>query len=276
MGRDNIKVIAVVVLAILATAALFIIVPSGHQRFDVSEYVPARDVTAAKHAAEAIRTQNFADLNAMLAPEFGEPDSAAFAKMGSFVPNKPVKDVTVAFFQVQTANGMRTTRIDLYYDYGAGGVSQVQTLLSDMGPEPKLMGIHVNLFPAAAVQAFEFHWPARWNDPRWGLLAIAAALDLFAFITFGLCAINSEIRWRWRWLWMLLALVSVGRLNISWMTLQVEWLIVNATVPPAGFYRFAAYAPWILSLSLPVGAAVYWARVRSWKRERVERPVAAF
>jgi hypothetical protein len=269
------RTIAWTVAAVL-TAALLSLPLWLQGQADVTSMTPQAELQFTERVVDAVRRGDTKAVMTDMVPENRPSDPGIVAKLGALFP-KGTSQIEVTAWRTTIATGhIERTMIELVYDYGSAGLIRVQALLDKTNGALRLAGIDIRAFPAAAARANDFRLPTLWSDPRWPLLALAAALDVLAFGTLILCLVNANIRWRWRWLWLLFIAAGLIRVNLDWVTLQYQVMLLNFMAPPAGFYRFAAYGPWVLSLALPVGAVVYWTRARRWARESEAHRVATF
>ncbi|KRE88898.1 hypothetical protein ASG87_09545 [Frateuria sp. Soil773] len=98
---------------------------------------------------------------------------------------------------------------------------------------------------------------------HWLMALLTCAEALFCLYAFVLC-LRTPIPRR-KWLWALFTLVGVGTLQFNWVSgafgilpLSVQFLFGVSAVS-------APYGPWILSVSIPLGAICFLARRRHWK-----------
>ena len=73
-----------------------------------------------------------------------------------------------------------------------------------------------------------------------------------------------------RWLWTLLALVGAATFQLDWASGAWQFALIHFQLLSAGFTKHGPYAPWVISFSLPLGAAIALER-----RRRVLRTIAA-
>lgn len=92
------------------------------------------------------------------------------------------------------------------------------------------------------------------------LLAAALIVPVFIITTLVVC-IRTKIARR-KWLWVIFILLGVTSFSLNWTTgqtgispLSIQLLGVSATAS-------SVYSPWIISVSLPIGAIVFWLRRR--------------
>jgi hypothetical protein len=70
---------------------------------------------------------------------------------------------------------------------------------------------------------------------------------------------------RRKWLWIIFILVGFGQFELNWTTGDAR-LKLGIQLLGAAATWLGPYAPMILSVSLPVGAAVFWMRRKKWLR----------
>ena len=95
-------------------------------------------------------------------------------------------------------------------------------------------------------------------------LAAACMLPLFCIATFIVC-LRTPIRRR-KWLWAIATMLGCMSVSLNWSTgalhlqlLVVQWLSASAFAPLNG--------PWMLSISMPLGAIAFWIVRGRLKRE---------
>jgi Phospholipase_D-nuclease N-terminal len=89
------------------------------------------------------------------------------------------------------------------------------------------------------------------------VLAAAAAAPLFTLYALIVC-IRTKIERR-KWLWILFILFGFGRFMVNWTTGSWDFHIFYAQLLSASAGA-AFFGPWIISVSLPVGAVFFLSR----------------
>jgi hypothetical protein len=84
-----------------------------------------------------------------------------------------------------------------------------------------------------------------------GLVMFIPLLILFALV---MCA---RTPMRQKWLWIIFILLGVGSLNLNWTTGEFSIGLLHIRLLGAGFAKMAPAAPWIFSISAPVGAVLF-------------------
>ncbi len=91
-------------------------------------------------------------------------------------------------------------------------------------------------------------------------LCLAILIPLFSLGTAVAAAIS---RTRLKWLWAIGSLVSIGKLTIVWTdgsvaNAVVRFMPLQVQLLGAGILKYPLYAPWVISIALPVFAIAYW------------------
>jgi hypothetical protein len=261
------RIFGSLLFAVLATALAFSMPYWQGGQMDVTATAPAAELALAKRFVADLRARNFQDAASLVEPEYRPKDAAIFETLFKMFANRKGETFRATNWQKTFTNGEASTLIQMFYDFGAdGGVQCVFTIVS-RGGGVAIFSAKLEPYSSAALHANDFRFPAATPDIRWIYLGVGVLFDLFAFATFALCFMSPVIRWRWRWLWLLFVLAGFVRFNLDWVHMETQFQLVAFLLPPAGFYRFAAYGPWILTLTAPVGAAIYWGKRVQWRSE---------
>ena len=97
---------------------------------------------------------------------------------------------------------------------------------------------------------------------QYGVLATAITMAIFTIVVLVAC-IRTKMKRR-KWLWVLFILFGFGKLSVNWATGQWGVMLLAAQLFSASGTA-AFFGPWIVSVSLPVGAVLFLI-----KRRRLE------
>jgi hypothetical protein len=260
------RVVIALLFAVAATVGLFSI-PYWPQRADVQKFAAGDELTLAKRFVQDVRTRQFGDASAIMEPAYRPRDNAVLEKISTLFPARKEDSFFVTAWHKFVMAGTENTEIEMFYDFGKDGAIRGQFVTHRDSNGLSVRRAHFDTFAASALHQGDFRLPGGIRDARWLFLGVAALFDIFAIATFVLCLLSPVVRWRWRWLWLLFVLAGAIRFNLDWTTLQSEFLFGTLLAPPAGFYRFTAFGPWVLSIGAPIGALIYWAKRTQWRAE---------
>jgi hypothetical protein len=189
-----------------------------------------------------------------LAPRIG----AATEPMHDILP-KPPLEVSLVNANWTSAGGAR--RLDALYEvHGQSGWALVEARTQTFESKTQLTGIYVQPVPdePRKLNAFNLKSAAA---PQFGILmsmAVAIAVTIAA-----LFRIWRSGRFRRRWLWTIGALFGVTILRLNWSTGQLQFFPLQVQLFSASAIKTPIFAPWVLSVSIPLVAIIALLRRRS-------------
>jgi hypothetical protein len=260
-------VVALIFAALAAAASLS--APYWSETLDVQAITAGDELTLAKRVVADLRSHNFADANAITEPAFRTTDNKVLAQIGDVFPKRREDSLRVTAWHKFSMRGIENTNIEIFYYFGKDGVVRAQVSTLRNGSGLMIHGAHINSYSLAQLHFNDFRFPAGALDIRWVFLAVAWLFDAVAFTTFALCLMSPVVRWRWRWLWAIFVLAGALRLNLDWMTLDTQYQLLMFIAPPAQFFQAFSYGSWVLTITAPVGALIYWAKRVQWRGETV-------
>jgi hypothetical protein len=89
---------------------------------------------------------------------------------------------------------------------------------------------------------------------QYGVLGAAITMAIFTLVVLVVC-IRTKMKRR-KWLWILFILFGFGKLSVNWATGQWGVMVLAAQLFSASGTA-AFFGPWIVSVSLPVGAVLF-------------------
>jgi hypothetical protein len=70
----------------------------------------------------------------------------------------------------------------------------------------------------------------------------------------------------WRWLWAAVALFGVGAVVFNWTTRAITLELLSVQLLSMALTKGGIAAPWVVILSVPVGAVIASERLATWRR----------
>lgn len=204
-------------------------------------------------------------VEARLAPSIRDQNAhATVAQLAALLAGQSLDSMHVVSLRVNTVSGTMTARFaDLGYEFHTRRgwfVADVATV--DSAGTWLVDGLHVEPVTDKLERLNAFTLAGR-SALHYVVLLLAVVCVLISFSVAWLVAFRS--RMRRRWLWALVALVGVGQVMLDWTTGEVGARTLSFELFGAGFVRGAPAAPWILSFSFPLGAAIAFERYRRWR-----------
>jgi hypothetical protein len=239
-------------LALLLMLALL-----GCDRSSMMEkMIPEQDVSVATHYAEAIRRGEYETVEQNADPSIAGPDlDSTLANLTAIFPGpseEPTSIKPVAMSFSRKANAAMNTSITLEYEFPEEWVlAEVTTQKVD--GRITITGIHVQAIPESIESLNGFTFVNR-GVSQYAMLILAIAAPLLVLYAFVLC-FKARLG-RSKWLWLVFILVGVGKLTVNWTTGQLFFTPLAIQLIPSGIYALG-YAPWMIYISLPIGAIAF-------------------
>jgi hypothetical protein len=246
-----IRFLALALLGFLATAC--------SQEDMLRKIAPPEQQDIARAYIEKLRNHDFADIEKAMDPSIaGELQGGMLEKMAGVIPaGEPtsVKLVGANQFSYKDAG----TALNLTYEFQFGD----EFLLINVARATKdgadtIVGFGVHPLSASLEEQNRFTLA---NKSALQYLMLAAAIGVAIFTLFALVVcIRTKLAGR-KWLWILFILFGFGKIMVNWTTGQ--WGLSLLAVQLFGASATAEYSgPWIIAVSLPIGAAVFLSRRR--------------
>lgn len=253
---------------------------AGYDRASLlRKMTPHDDELFARRHAELIRQYKFEEIEGALDPSIKNAEARdKLTAMAAIIPTgEPVsiKAVDVQFFRDADSP---TTSITFEYEFaptvmatsGSTALIPRKWLLVQVVVQKRLgtrvvAGIHV-IPISESVEAYNEFTLANKGISQY--VALFLAVLIFAFTVFAvvLC-IRAKIG-KQKWPWLLLMLIDVGSVSVNWTTGHWAFspLSIRAGIPPSPTYiSCTAYGPWVVNLTVPIGAIIFLLCLRRLK-----------
>ncbi len=97
------------------------------------------------------------------------------------------------------------------------------------------------------------------------VLLMTVLVFIFILVTVIVC-IKTPIHRR-KWIWVLFVLGGVGTFSLNWTSGEFWFQLIALHLFGIGFGVAGEYSPWIISVSFPLGAILFWLMRRSFIRK---------
>lgn len=173
---------------------------------------------------------------------------------------------------IHTTGSGRSDRLVVHVR-GAGKALLVFAQTRDVNTAPALVSLRWEPAPLDLGDRYPFRL-AGVPPVYYALLGVAITVPIL-IVYAGISCFRE--RPRRRWLWLLFILFGLGRLSVVWVPGPLN--LDNIRIQPlqfqllgAGFGKFPIYEPWVLSVSIPLGALWYLSRRRPEPRTEPAEP----
>ncbi|MDO1558541.1 hypothetical protein Q0812_03755 [Brevundimonas sp. 2R-24] len=169
-------------------------------------------------------------------------------------PGEPQSSEVIGWSANVVDGGPSSYQVAQRLDYGETYVIVTVVMVQRRpGGEWFIDGVHLNQIDAAAAQSAGGFSLSGKRALHYVALAGAVAAPILCLVTAAVAG------WRRRWAWMILSLFGVGQFALNWATGEWQIQAVYISVFGAGAFKGPGLAdPWILYLSLPLPALLFW------------------
>jgi hypothetical protein len=227
----------------------------------------------------AIRDGDGPKMRALAAPQMITPQfDAQVAAVRRFIPTRTpnsVKGLGRNMLAMPDGQTLDTTDV---YDFGDRRVVALTSMHRSAASEAwRVQAFNVRVFLERDLAANRFALSGKSPVQYFFLAAtIAAPLAMIA----ALIKVIRRKRLKRKWLWGVAAFAGAVTLHMNWTTGQVDFQLLSLQLLGAGAMTSApGLSPWVLTFTLPIGAALIlvglWANPRRAKNPPVE-PAESF
>lgn len=190
----------------------------------------------------------------------GENPQIALTQLHQYIDHETPKSITQVGCNIFTSGNMRRSNLTYQIEFPQTWYTANIIIITE-GNSKKVYGFHINKLDASLeeINAFVF----RGKGPlHYLFLVFLIGIPLFIIIALIIC-IKSKVKRKW--LWIIFIIIGILKLSLNWSTGQIIFnpLSFNIQLLGASFLKSGLYAPWIISISIPLGAIIFLAKRRS-------------
>ena len=220
---------------------------------------PDDDEVLAHEYLDALRSRDFDTAIRLLDPQFNQPGiESNLTVVADVLDQGDVVSLELVGCNIFSTPQKRRSSLTYQYEFTNTWVLAALTI-DTVDDQKQVFGINVNSIPNSLGKLNAFTFEGK-GLKHYAMLFGAIGIPLFILYALISC-IRTKIRKR-KWLWILFILFGFGSLGFNWSTGQLLFnpLSFNFQLFGAGITKQGLYAPWIVSLSLPLGAILFFVR----------------
>lgn len=138
----------------------------------------------------------------------------------------------------------------------------VIVIVDDISGKQQIYGVNVKTIPKSLEEINAFTLSGK-SFRHYIILLLAAFIPVFMIYTIVLCVRTKMKR---KWLWIILILIGVGKYNFNWTSGQMGYQPISLLIPGTLAFKGGPYAPWIISISIPLGALLFILKRRKMRK----------
>jgi hypothetical protein len=210
---------------------------------------------------ESVRVQNFETVVPRIAGESLPPGvdvTEKLAEIALYFPKGEPAEIKLVDHKWVKLQPKDTKATNLTFQYrGEDGWAVASVSLVEDSRGMLLSGLWVNRIPEPLETMNTFTLKGK-SSTHYAFIFLTIAIPILIVWSLVRC-IRTPIR-RLKWLWVIFILIGFCALSINWSTGEVGVQLVTLRVPAVIPQRMGLYGPWVLTVSIPVGAIVFLLR----------------
>jgi len=240
--------------AILLTLGLAALLAACAARLD-----PAQEA-ATRAVFDQIKRRDFASVEARLSPRLRNAvTDTRLQVQAALIPEQEPQAVKLVSFNTAGAPDGRQTSVVQEYLYPDRLLVVSTAVREQAGQTPQILGFDVQAVGRAALAVGRFSLAGK-STIQYFLLGLAVLIPLLLICALGVLARDAKARFKW--LWTPIILIGFMRLSVNWATGAVLFQPISVVLFGASVIRGPLdVSPWVVSISLPLGALVYLGRL---------------
>jgi hypothetical protein len=219
----------------------------------VRKLAPAEDQAFAEKSLDQLRHKQFEELEKRMDASIQQPNlRGGLEKMSALLPPEEPSKVSLLSTRQNHSSGQAMSNLTYEYTYPKQWFI-LEVTLNKSHDQPSILGIRITPQSAQIEEQNSFSLVGK-SLLQYLILALAVAFAIVTIVALIIC-IKMKLRRR-KWPWMLFILFGFGNLAVNWSTgefgfamLAIQMFSASASAVPHG--------PWILSISLPLGAVCF-------------------
>ncbi|WP_342617096.1 hypothetical protein [Rhodoferax sp. GW822-FHT02A01] len=234
-----------------------------------SSFVPKEESTFAKEFFQKIQSKDFESVKSQIDPALASqvPDEKLIEIAGYF-PSGNLLSTELIGSQVNVVNSNWQGNFTFEYHFEHGWVVS-NVVLTRVNGKLLVMGFHVYQTQASQKEINKFSLAGK-SPLQYSVFAFVILTPLFILVTL-ITSIRTPIPKR-KWLWILFILGGIGTISVNWTTGDFGFQVVQYQLFGAGAFAAGEYAPWVLTVGLPIGAIAFWFMRVKWNKSIISDP----
>jgi hypothetical protein len=228
----------------------------------IEDLVPDSKKQIAKHYIDLLIQKDFDPIVGDMDPKIKtENITETLTRMSNFFPNTGPLNRNLVGYNSSTFNN-NPTQYNLTYQYGYGSKwLLVNVAFREINENKReIFGFNVHELNESLQETNRFTFK-KASISHYAFFLGCILIPTFILITLIAC-VRTKIEKR-KWLWILLILIGFVECSINWTTGQIGFQPFYFQLFGAGATASSFYSPWILSVSIPIGAILFWIKRKS-------------
>jgi len=235
------------------------------------KFAPKEEVAVAKRLIAQIAARDFPRVEAQLEEKLRTAETTEMlGRLAAQIPPEEPKTISVVGANTFTNDKATTYNLTLEYEYARSWML-ASVVLQRNGPQLAVIGIHMQPETQSLKEAHRFTLRGK-SLIHYLILFSAMAVPLFIIYALVQCY-RTPVPKR-KWAWYLFIAVGLVQVSLNWTDGAMNVQPISFLLLGAGFRMSGPYAPLILTVALPIGAAVFLSRRQEMLEQKADQPVS--
>jgi hypothetical protein len=218
----------------------------------MKKMTPQQDEAITRRYVDELRQNRFDQIEQDLDPGLKDSNmQGTLASMAAMFPAQEPVSTKVVGFRSFLGN-VRRTEITLEYEFPQKWLL-AEVVTQKSSGVTTIVGLHVTPIANSLENLNRFTLVGK-GATQYAILSLAVLAPLFSLYGFVLC-IKTRMGKK-KWLWLIFIVLGIGKLVVNWTTGQVFFTPLAIQLPAAGA-NAQLYGPWLVYVSIPLGALIF-------------------
>jgi hypothetical protein len=236
----------------------FVFLLGCSQQAMMDKLTPKEEVEFSKDFLSLFQSRDFERIVKPLNPQLKtEQLPSQLEQIAQFFPASPPTNIELVGSQTFKTGDKWQANITFQYEFPSSWLIANINLERIGDGDLIVNGVNVNPIQDSLANMNKFTLKGK-SPLHFVFLVLAIFIPVFMVATFIFC-LRTPIRKR-KWLWAIFILVGFVQFSLNWTNGAYSIKPFSFQLLGAGFMSAGKYAPWIMSISLPLGAIFFWMR----------------
>jgi hypothetical protein len=219
----------------------------------IRKLAPAEDQVFAEKALDQLRQKQFEDLEKRFDASIQQPNlREVMEKMSALLPAGEPSKVRLLSTRQNNHSTQETNTLTYEYTYQEQWFI-LEVTIKKSHDQTSILGIHMTPQSAEIEEQNRLNLVGK-SVLQYLILGLAFAFAIITIVALIIC-IRMKLRGR-KWPWILFILFGFGNLAVNWSTGAFGFSVLAIQMFSASAFA-APHGPWIISVSLPLGALCF-------------------
>jgi len=237
------------------------------QKAFFGKFIPKDEFEFSKQFLALFQSRDFDAMERKISPDLNDAQlRQTLEEMAALFPNEQAKNISFVGSHTYTDQNVRRVNLSLQYEFPSKWLF-ANIIIEKKGDLLVVKGIHVQPLQDSLEKINRFTFQGQ-GAIHYIFLSLAIMVGLFIIFALVLC-IRTPIPKR-KWLWIIFVLFGFFRVTLNWTTGVLNITPVSFQMLGLAISKQGLYAPWLVQVSVPLGAIIFLLKRKKWLAPQVE------